>query len=323
MANLSSASYLFWLERNFCELKSIQNSNKTIPNQPKMLTTNLETTNNDFQHLEKSNYENNSGHFLFYFEKKFYDEEFVSIEQNWLQENWNISFYYAFIYLLLVYMATKILDHRGKFHFHHSLVAWNVVLAVFSTLGTVRFLPNFLHFVFEAGINGSVCQRIPPDGVTRCWLYIFILSKMIELIDTVFVVMRKQKLIFLHWYHHSTVLVYSWYSFKDLSSTGPWFIGMNYFVHSLMYSYYALRSLRVVCIPKWINMIITSLQISQMAVGLCVNYLALRMKLNGEKCLVSYENIFWSFFMYFTYFVLFFHFFRNAYLKKNLNQKKL
>jgi elongation of very long chain fatty acids protein 6 len=86
-------------------------------------------------------------------------------------------------------------------------------------------------------------------------------------------------------------------------------------VHSFMYSYYAFRALRFK-IPKMVNIVITSLQLSQMLIGIAVNTVAYLAKNNGERCDVTYDNIYWSFFMYFTYFVLFFHFFVNAYLKK-------
>jgi hypothetical protein len=82
-----------------------------------------------------------------------------------------------------------------------------------------------------------------------------------------------------------------------------------------MYSYYAFRAMRF-RIPKFVNICITTMQISQMVVGIAVNTLAFVVKNRGERCDVPYENIYWSFFMYFTYFVLFFHFFVNAYMKK-------
>ena len=52
-----------------------------------------------------------------------------------------------------------------------------------------------------------------------------------ELGDTVFVVLRKKPLIFLHWYHHVTVLLYCWHSYYEQTTYGLYFICMNYTVH--------------------------------------------------------------------------------------------
>ena len=51
---------------------------------------------------------------------------------------------------------------------------------------------------------------IEHNKVSGFWATMFVLSKVPELGDTIFIVLRKQPLIFLHWYHHATVLVYSW-----------------------------------------------------------------------------------------------------------------
>lgn len=48
------------------------------------------------------------------------------------------------------------------------------------------------------------------DQVAAFWATMFVLSKVPELGDTVFIILRKQPLIFLHYYHHATVLVYAW-----------------------------------------------------------------------------------------------------------------
>ena len=87
-----------------------------------------------------------------------------------------------------------------------------------------------------------LCQ----DHVTALWTWLFVLSKLPELVDTVFIVLRKQKLIFLHWYHHITVLIYCWYSFSQYTAPARWFVVMNFIVHSIMYTYYAFKALRSV-----------------------------------------------------------------------------
>ncbi len=55
-----------------------------------------------------------------------------------------------------------------------------------------------------------------------------------ELFDTFFIVARKSKLIFLHWYHHVTVLLYCWHSFATRSSAGLFFVAMNYGVSHML-----------------------------------------------------------------------------------------
>lgn len=131
--------------------------------------------------------------------------------------------------------------------------------------------------------------------------------------DTVFIILRKQRLIFLHWYHHITVLLYSWFSYKDLVAGGGWFMTMNYVVHSIMYTYYAARAagLRV---PRPCAMLITTVQILQMVMGLTVLGLVYHW-MNDVHCPSNMDNIMWGTLMYLSYLVLFASFFYNTYLK--------
>ena len=45
------------------------------------------------------------------------------------------------------------------------------------------------------------------------WVSFFIFSKIPELVDTVFLVLQKKPVIFLHWFHHVTVLLYCWHAY--------------------------------------------------------------------------------------------------------------
>ena len=55
-------------------------------------------------------------------------------------------------------------------------------------------------------------------------LHLLYSSKLPELGDTLFIVLRKQQLIFLHWYHHITVFIYVWYSYAGHTAPGRWFM---------------------------------------------------------------------------------------------------
>jgi elongation of very long chain fatty acids protein 6 len=146
------------------------------------------------------------------------------------------------------------------------------------------------------------------------WSYLFTLSKLVELGDTVFIVFRKQPLIFLHWYHHITVLLYCWYSSSEFAATGQVFGIMNYGVHSLMYSYYALKALRI-RVPKVVALCVTTSQLSQMVVGIAVVLFSFKVKTAGRECSISDMNVRVSFLMYSSYFLLFSNFFYRTYVQ--------
>jgi len=128
------------------------------------------------------------------------------------------------------------------------------------------------------------------------------------------VVLRKQRLLFLHWYHHMTVLLYSWYSYKDRVAGGGWFMTMNFAVHALMYSYYAARAagLRV---PRPLAALITGAQLGQMAMGLAVSALVYRWMPRGD-CPSAPANVAWAGLMYLSYLLLFCNFFYHSYLRR-------
>uniref|UniRef100_A0A3Q3EPZ8 Elongation of very long chain fatty acids protein n=1 Tax=Labrus bergylta TaxID=56723 RepID=A0A3Q3EPZ8_9LABR len=105
---------------------------------------------------------------------------------------------------------------RPKLNLRRPLVLWSLSLAIFSIIGALRTGLYMVHVISNSGFRQSVCDSsFYSAPVTKFWAYAFVLSKAPELGDTVFIILRKQRLIFLHWYHHITVLLYSWYSYKD------------------------------------------------------------------------------------------------------------
>ncbi len=115
-------------------------------------------------------------------------------------------------------------------------------------------------------------------------------------------------------YHHTTVLVYTWYAYAEVAATGRWFATMNFVVHAFMYTYYTLRAARC-SLPQLASMIVTSLQIAQMVIGLFVIMSGFVVKATSVTCQLSYENVAVTMAMYLSYLVLFVNFFYGAYLR--------
>ena len=144
---------------------------------------------------------------------------------------------------------------------------------------------------------------------------LFIYSKVPELIDTVFIVLRKKPLLFLHWYHHVTVLLYCWHAFATLAGTGLYFVAMNYSVHAVMYGYYCLQALKM--LPRsFPTVLITIAQIAQMFVGTGVCISAWYFKLSEVPCHNETTNLVAGGLMYASYLYLFCDFAFGRYLRK-------
>ena len=96
---------------------------------------------------------------------------------------------------------------------------WGSAASIFPLSGWECISVNWLNYFS--------CQNaqlvVMPLAAVILHFYRFnksIFSKLPELGDTIFIVLRKQRLIFLHWYHHITVFVYCWYSYGHPVATG-------------------------------------------------------------------------------------------------------
>lgn len=245
-------------------------------------------------------------------------------ERQW-EITWEIDFCYQTIreavllcaaYLIVCFGGRWIMRDRKPFDLRVPLALWNLGLAVFSFIGSVRTVPFLLNTIYRRGLYNSVCAEPRPNyghGPVGLWVTLFIFSKVPELIDTLFIVLRKKPLIFLHWYHHITVLLFCWHAFATQSASGLYFVAMNYSVHAIMYFYYFLTA--VGYRPRWAQFVTIS-QLSQMVVGVFVCGLNVHYINQNLPCNVDRENLKWGVIMYSSYFALFLKFFIERYFFK-------
>jgi elongation of very long chain fatty acids protein 6 len=245
---------------------------------------------------------------------------------HWMQKNPMVPLFACLLYGVFIVAGRRVMANYSRFNLRYTLAAWNLFLSTFSIFGMLRTLPHLLHNLTSMSLKDNLCrdpQATYGSGSTGLWVQLFILSKFPELLDTFFIVIHKKPLIFLHWYHHITVLLYCWHSYVTISPPGIFFVVMNYSVHGIMYFYYFLMAMR--CKPKWLHpMIVTTAQISQMVVGVVVTLLGFYYYKTEPACMVSAENNAAAFCMYGSYLFLFLQFFVGRYgesTKKDAKQK--
>lgn len=258
-------------------------------------------------------------HSEFPFLRQFYSD----YEANWGNESiwtsltrvyWIWSIIAAGLYLALIVIGQWYMRGKKAYNLKGPLAVWNLALAIFSFIGTIRLVP---HVIYGLSVNhhsyffcraASAAYGYASSGL---WVNLFVWSKYVELIDTLFLVLRKKPVSFLHWFHHATVLMYCWHASQFEMPTGIFFATMNYIVHSIMYFYYFLAA--VMTPPRW-SKFVTVLQIVQMFAGMFITAYHYYLLNIVQNCDGSYQNIAAAFVMYTAYMILFVQFFVGRYV---------
>ena len=233
-----------------------------------------------------------------------------------------ISVYVCTVYLILIFLGKRWMRDKPAFSLRRPLTMWNTGLAVFSIIGFLTEFPLLAENLINNGFYQSLCK----DWVhykrntahASLWCFLFLLSKSVELGDTLFIILRKTPLNFLHWYHHITVFLYgAWFNSPSSPALTNWFGTTNYFVHSIMYSYYTLKAAGFK-VPRIIAQTITILQLAQFVLGVVTTCAAYILKINGTSCDSYYAFLNVGLLIYGSYFILFLNFFfqRYVFIKK-------
>eukprot|EP00301_Raphidiophrys_heterophryoidea_P023574 c7411_g1_i1.p1 GENE.c7411_g1_i1~~c7411_g1_i1.p1 ORF type:complete len:272 (+),score=65.91 c7411_g1_i1:165-980(+) len=220
-------------------------------------------------------------------------------------------------YLVVVFVLPHFIKKPFKLQGLNAF--WNFLLAVYSISGTIVTLPYLITLVTNKGYKYSICKdrEMWMNGAVGFWTMLFAYSKIVELVDTLFLVLQKKQVIFLHWYHHLTVLLFCWNAFFSLIAPGIWFATMNYFVHSIMYSYYFVGLIGLRRVFKPLAPLITGLQLFQMVVGIVLTVSSgYEFIKDPASCAVDATNLKLGLAMYLSYMVLFAHLFWNLYVNK-------
>jgi hypothetical protein len=219
---------------------------------------------------------------------------------------WPVYFMAMVLYLpsifglkLLMSSKTKKFKEELLETLKYPYVFWTSSLSLFSLFGTYYTGRHYFFLKYDCSIT---------QDTTGYWITLFLLSKLPELLDTYFLILRSKPLTVLHWYHHLATMYIAFsglYSFNREALLASW---TNFFVHTVMYAYYAIYNVGFRKIGKY-GIIVTFLQFLQMIFVLVHAFLG---RNETEVCIPGHSNFYTNmvpvyFCVYITYGVLFFH----------------
>merc|ERR1711971_1392915 len=84
------------------------------------------------------------------------------------------------VYGVAIFWGQKVMQERKSLNWRKTLAVWNLGLAIFSFIGTVRLLPYSLHIFFNKSMQDVFCHNARGSfagGATGLWVQLFALSK--------------------------------------------------------------------------------------------------------------------------------------------------
>jgi elongation of very long chain fatty acids protein 6 len=252
----------------------------------------------------------------------FADEWNLDRTTAFMQNNWvATSFKITIVYLAVVYFGQMAMRHRKPFDGPNTnavLALWNFTFSAFSGWAAFRLLPELFSTFREHGFVGSYCHNgdYYTDPMTGYWGWMFVMSKMPELGDTVFLILRKKPVIFLHWYHHALTFLYATLTYAEMQAWCRWSLALNLSVHTVMYFYFGAQALKIK-FPRQVAKFITTIQILQFVIQCYIYTQLVHIKATDSvpNCAVNWRVLGLGAVMYLSYLYLFARFFYNSYLK--------
>lgn len=225
------------------------------------------------------------------------------------------------VYVWLVVSALpRFMEHRKPFEIRNLMIVYNFAMVLLS--GYI-----FMEFALSGWFAGYSygCQPVDYSKtdqamrmVNACWWFYF--SKFIELMDTVFFVLRKKynQVTFLHVFHHSVMPFSWWFGVKFVpGGFGTFHALLNSLIHFIMYIYYGLAAFG----PKfqkylWWKRYMTTMQMIQFVL-VCLH----TSQLFFIECNYPMTFAYWIGSYAVIFLIMFADFYKKAYRKPAMNGK--
>ncbi|XP_017037048.1 very long chain fatty acid elongase F-like [Drosophila kikkawai] len=174
-------------------------------------------------------------------------------------------------YLLFVLkLGPKLMDSRKPFELRGVIKAYNIIQIVYNSALFVLVCYVVYNF-YDWRCPLSLPWDHEGKDIERLFANAYYINKYLDLVETVFFVLRKKsrQISFLHVFHHVAVILASYLTqtLYDHGGLVAWMVVLNLIVHACMYTYYLLSSIspEVQKASLWWKKYITTIQLIQFA----------------------------------------------------------
>jgi hypothetical protein len=166
-------------------------------------------------------------------------------------------------YLPVINTAKELMAYNTAYKIETPIKAWNTAFLLFNMAGTYNTLPT----AFQLKFNHDYA-----DSNVGKWVFYLNVSKIIEMWDVAFLVLKKKPVPFLHVYHHLFTLLFCYLCSYTRNFSGYWNASINYFVHMFMYAYLLLPKNKY---KNILGKLVARAHVVEMILGLGINILSL------------------------------------------------
>lgn len=170
---------------------------------------------------------------------------------------WSGPIFFTIAYLLMVYFGPKLMKDRPEFKIKPYIFTYNLYQCILNIWCVAAMIYEVYSNPIFPNAWGNVFVPGAPSFRISFLVWIHYNNKYVELLDTVWMVLRKKndQISFLHCYHH-VLLIWSWFMVCKVQLGGDTYFGatVNSFIHIIMYGYYTLALMGFSCPwKKWIT----------------------------------------------------------------------
>jgi len=174
-------------------------------------------------------------------------------------------------YLAIVFGLREVMKDRQPLRLNFLFQVHNLILTLGSGLLLAVMVEEVAPIVWKHGWFYGVCGYGAWTPRLEFFYIINYYFKYLELIDTVFLALKKKPLAFLHVFHHSATALLCFTQLNGRTSVSWVPITLNLTVHVFMYYYYwATAGGRTI----WWKKYLTTMQITQFIIDICIVYFA-------------------------------------------------